>query len=166
MFKTLELWLTKICRISIGLAFTVLIVAVLVQVFSRTLGSSPVWSEELTRFALLYVAAIGAGLAFKSGDLVNVDVFCEAFGQHWSNRLRLLSAVLTAIMCGVLLMPAWRFVSIGAFQTSPAMGLQMTYVHLSVFVLLLVLFLFAIFRIVAMVLHHEDGRPDNARDPL
>lgn len=162
--RNIEHLLVSIFRVAIGISFAALIVVVLTQVLARTYGTSPVWTEELTRYSLLYLAAFGAGLAYKSGDLVNVDIFCEAFGEVWSRRLRLFSAVLTAIMCFVLLVPAWRYVEIGAFQTSPAMGLQMTYVHLSVFALLLILFLFASLRIVAMVVYKEDGRPTSFKD--
>lgn len=162
--KSLESWFLLISRFCIGAAFAVLIIAVLTQVLGRTFGSSPIWTEELTRYALLYIAAIGAGLSLRSGDLVNVDVLCESFGEKWSRRLRLTSTVLTAAMCLVLIVPAWRFVSIGFIQTSPAMGLQMAYVHFSVFALLAVLFIFAALRIYAMAVRGEDGRPDSMKD--
>lgn len=162
--RNIEHILISISRIAIALSFSVLIIAVLTQVLTRTFGTSPVWTEELTRYALLYVAAFGAGLAFKSGDLVNVDIACEAFGEVWSRRLRILSATLTAGVCFVLLIPAWRYVEIGSLQTSPAMGLQMNYVHLSVFILLLILFLFSSLRIVKMVVFKEDGRPNSSKD--
>lgn len=164
MFEKLETTVWTVFRICIGISFAVLIVAVLIQVIGRLTGTSPVWTEELTRFALLYVAAFGAGLALKTGDLVNVDVLCEAFGETISRRLRLLSALLTALMCAALLLPAWKFVSIGEFQTSPALALQMSYVHLSVLVLLSGIFLFASFRFVSMLLLKQDGRPDNTQD--
>ena len=57
-----------------GIAFAVLIASVTVQVIGRLAGASPVWTEELTRVALLYLAAFGAGLGIASGDLVDVDV--------------------------------------------------------------------------------------------
>lgn len=162
--KNIETWLVRLFRLLIGAAFAVLIGAVLIQVLWRTFGSSPVWTEELSRYGLLYVAAIGAGLSLRSGDLVNVDIVCEAFGEAWSWRLRLISAILTAAMCVVLFIPAWRYVEIGALQTSPAMGLQMTYVHFSVFALLVILFVFAALKIAAMVLYKEDGRPASFQD--
>lgn len=151
MLTTIEQWLLRVCRILIGLSFCFLIISVTIQVLGRAFGSSPVWTEELTRFSLLYLAAIGAGLSLKSGELVNVDVICEAFGAKWSKRMRFVSAVLTALMCGVLIAPAWRFVSIGAMQTSPAMGIQMTYIHFSVFALLVILFIFSVLRILMMI---------------
>ena len=157
--KVIESYLVKAFRVLIGVSFAVLIGSVLIQVGWRTFGSSPIWTEELSRYGLLYVAAIGAGLSMRSGDLVNVDIVCEAFGEVWSWRFRLLSAILTACMCIVLFMPAWRFVAIGALQTSPAMGVQMTYVHFSVFALLVILFLFSMLRVIGMLVYKDSGRP-------
>lgn len=150
----------RACRIGVGISFLVLIVTVLTQVLGRTFGSSPIWTEELTRFSMLYMVAFGAGLSLRSGDLVNVDVVCEAVPGKWPWRLRLISGVITAVLCGYLLAPAWKYVSIGKMQTSPAMALRMDFVHLTVFGLLVTLFLFAVFRVYGMLFAGEDGKAD------
>lgn len=148
-----------LCRIGVGLAFAVLIAAVLLQVGGRLAGSSPVWTEELTRFALLYLVAFGAGLSFRSGDLVNVDVVCESLPGRWPWRLRLVSAALTAVLCLYLMVSAWRFVSIGKMQTSPALGMSMSFAHLTVWLLLALLGLFALLRVIGMLAGTTDGLP-------
>lgn len=141
----------KMCRAGVGLAFSVLICAVLYQVIGRAIGMSSVWTEELTRYALLYVAAFGVGLSFLSGDLVNVDVVCEFLPGEWPRRLRLFSATITVLLCLVLLGPAWKYTAIGARQTSPAMGLRMDFIHVSMLILLVILLLFSALRVVSML---------------
>lgn len=154
-------FLERVCRLAIGAAFLVLIVAVTVQVLGRSVfASSPVWTEELTRFALLYLAAFGAGLSFRNGELVNVDLFCESLPGRWPWRLRLFSAVATALLCGLLILPAWSYTSIGALQTSPALGWRMDFIHASVLVLLSALLLFSLLRALAMLTGGSDGLPD------
>ncbi|MGS4946903.1 TRAP transporter small permease [Meridianimarinicoccus sp. RP-17] len=148
-----------LARIGAGLAFGVLIASVLIQVVGRLTGSGPVWTEELTRFALLYLVAFGAGLAFRSGDLVNVDVVCESLPGRWPWLLRLVSAIATAGLALYLLAPAWRYVAIGRMQTSPALGLRMDGVHLTVWLLIAGLALFAVLRVVGMLAGTEDGKP-------
>ncbi|RVV98291.1 TRAP transporter small permease [Mesobaculum littorinae] len=146
-------------RALVGLAFLVLIVAVLWQVIGRLSGASPVWTEELTRFALLYLAAIGAGLSLRTGDLVNVDIVSESLPERASWTLRLISAALIAFL-GIYLLPmAWKYTSIGWFQRSPALGLQMAWVHFSIFLMLALLAFFAVLRIVGMLAGTTDGRP-------
>ncbi len=147
-----------VSRVMTGIAFTVLIIAVLVQVVGRSLlADSPVWTEELTRFALLFLAAFGAGLSLRSGDLVNVDIICEGLPGRWPWRLRLFSAIVTAIFCASLLYPAWRYTSIGAMQTSPALSWRMDFIHVSVLVLLASLFVFASLRVFEMLTGRSDG---------
>ncbi|MAQ82793.1 MAG: TRAP transporter permease DctQ [Maritimibacter sp.] len=161
LLSLIESYVVMVFRALVGIAFLVLIVAVLVQVTGRLSGSSPVWSEELTRFALLYLAAIGAGLSIRTGDLVNVDIVSEAMPEHISWWMRLVSAILVAGLGLYLLPMAWRYTEIGFFQTSPALGWKMAYVHFTIFLMLALLAFFAILRVVGMIVGTNNGRPDN-----
>lgn len=158
--QTFQTLIEKTCRAGVGLAFFVLICAVLYQVIGRTTGFSSVWTEELTRYALLYVAAFGVGLSFLSGDLVNVDVVCEFLPGEWPRRLRLLSATTTAVLCLILIGPAWKFTAIGVRQTSPALGLRMDFVHASILVLLVLLLAFSALRVASMLWSGSSGLPE------
>ncbi|MGR3793074.1 TRAP transporter small permease [Vannielia sp. SX4] len=157
--ETLVRLLTLIARVGAGVAFAVLIVTVLVQVVGRTTGQSPVWTEELTRFALLYLVAFGAGLSLRTGDLVNVDVISESLPGKLPWILRLLAAAATAGLALYLLPHAWKYVTIGKMQTAPALGIRMTWAHLTVFILLAGLALFAVLRCITMLSGTEDGTP-------
>ena len=149
-----------VSRAVVGIAFAVLSASVIIQVLGRTvLQSSPVWTEELTRFSLLYLAAFGAGLSYRTGDLVNVDIVCEALPGRWPWILRLVSAIATAALCAILIWAAWRFTAIGAMQTSPALGWRMDFLHGSILVLLLSLLVFSLLRVVRMLTGASDGKP-------
>ncbi|MCB1426498.1 MAG: TRAP transporter small permease subunit [Zhengella sp.] len=149
--------LVRFSRLATGIAFAVLMIAVLIQIAGRFIGSSPVWTEELTRFALLYLAAFGVGLSFRNGDLVNVDLVCESLPGAWPARLRLFSALATAALCLALIAPAWKYTSIGVMQTSPALGWRMDFMHATMLVLLVSLAVFALARAGEMLLGGADG---------
>ena len=157
----LSQYIRTLLRIGTGISFLVLIVAVTIQVIGRNFGASPVWTEELTRYALLYLAGFGTGLALLTGDLVNVDLVSESLPGRFPWLLRFLTAVLVLIFCLTLILPAWNFTRIGAMQTSPAMGLPMNYVHGSILLLLAVLALAALTRSIDMLTGASDGRPEN-----
>jgi TRAP-type C4-dicarboxylate transport system permease small subunit len=148
------------------LSFAILIVAVLLQVTGRLTGLSLVWTEELTRYALLFMVAFGAGLAFRTGYLVNVDVVCETLPGRAPWVLRLLAALMTAGLALYLLPHAWRYVAIGKMQTSPALGLRMDFVHVTVWLMLIILAIFALLRVVGMVTGAEDGKPVKADEEI
>lgn len=153
-----------VARVGAGLAFAILIGTVLIQVIGRSTGVSAVWTEELTRYALLYMVAFGAGLAFRTGDLVNVDVVCESLPRPLPWLLRLLCAAATAGLAIFLLAGALRFTSIGAMQTSPALGMPMTYAHITVWLLLVLLAIFAALRVIGMLSRTESGLPTKSVD--
>jgi TRAP-type C4-dicarboxylate transport system permease small subunit len=65
-----------ICRYGTIAAFSVLIGVVTIQVLGRVPGfPSPSWTEEVARFALVYLVAFSCGIAVLRGELVNVDLF-------------------------------------------------------------------------------------------
>lgn len=165
--KQLVSTIVPLSRAATGAAFLVLMGAVLLQVLGRSgLSSSPVWTEELTRFALLYLAAFGAGLSFRSGDLVNVDIISESLPGNWPKRLRFVGAAATAVLCGFLVVPAWKYTSIGAMQTSPALEWRMDFIHASVLVMILSLLVFSAARVISILIGISDGLPQNRSEEL
>ncbi len=150
-------------RSATGIAFLVLICTVLIQVISRTFSSagSPVWTEELTRFALLYVAGFGAALSLWTGALVNVDLLSERLPPRLAWAMRLLAAIAVFAFAVILIAPAWKFTMIGIRQSSPSMPfIKMAYVHASVLVLLIAMALTSGIRILGMLLGKLDGHPE------
>ncbi|MBE9637101.1 TRAP transporter small permease [Salipiger mangrovisoli] len=159
--------LTAIARIATGLSFAAIIIAVIIQLLGRSgVITSVVWTEELTRFALLYLAAFGVGLAYRSGDLVNVDIVCEALPGRLPWILRLVSAVITLGFGLMLIKATWLYVSIGARQTAPSLGVRMDYIHASVLVALLALSLFAGLRVAGMLTRRDTGLPEKPEEEL
>lgn len=155
-FKGIE----GLCRLLILAAFLLLSGAVLLQVYARTfLSTSPVWTEELTRFCLIYIGALGAGLALRSGDMVNVDLLCENLPGRGPWVMRLLSALLTAGFAMTLLPAAWAYTMVGSRQTAPSLGWRMDFVHASMLVLFIALALWALMRAFEMLTGRHDGRP-------
>jgi len=154
-FKSLE----GLCRFLLLAAFLILSGSVLVQVFSRTfLTTSPVWTEELTRFCLIYIGALGAGLALRSGDMVNVDLLCESLPGRWPWVMRLVCAVLTAVFSITLLTAAWKYTLIGTRQTAPSLGWRMDAIHASMLVLFIALGIWALLRCIEMLTGRHDGQ--------
>jgi len=127
--------LHRLLRMLVGAIFTLLLAAVLLQVVSRlTLPNPPVWTEELSRFCLLFCAALGIGLALRSGELVGVDLLTMMLPRAGKAVVEVVS-YLVMIGFGLLLVPAsWAFVDIGSLQTSPALEWNMFWVHMAVLI--------------------------------
>lgn len=161
LFCYIETILKRVCRFITGAAFAVLIFSVLVQVVGRTTGFSIVWTEELTRFSMLYMVAFGIGLALISGDLVNVDVLCNKLPDRLPIKIRFLVGLIIVCFCLLLLAPSLQFTGIGKLQTSPAIGLRMNFVHVTMFILPFLLSIFAAIRVIRMSIGTIEAISDN-----
>jgi TRAP-type C4-dicarboxylate transport system permease small subunit len=139
-------------RVVVAACFAVLLGAVLLQVVSRlALPSPPVWTEELSRFALLFCAALGIGLALRSGELVGVDLVTMALPRAGKVAAEVLSCLVMAGFGLLLIAPGWSFVDIGSLQTSPALGWNMFWVHMAVLVAPVALILGAVERMLRVL---------------
>jgi TRAP-type C4-dicarboxylate transport system permease small subunit len=161
MLERINLIVLRIAQFGLFISFALLLGSVMIQVVGRISGSSPVWTEELTRYALLFTISFGSGLAFRTGDLVNVDIVMEAVPSPIAKLMRLFAAAATAAMSIYLLPHAWKYVSIGKMQTSPALGVRMDFIHLTIWLTLLGLGIFATLRVLDILILKSSGKPTN-----
>ncbi|SMF51985.1 TRAP-type C4-dicarboxylate transport system, small permease component [Tistlia consotensis] len=147
-------------------AFAVIVGAVAIQIVARSfLPHSPVWTEELTRFALLYLAAAGAGLALRSRDLVDVDIAVAALPPRGRRAMRILACLATLLLAVAMFGPSLDFTAIGTFQTSPTLGWPMSLVHVVTTIAAGSLGLFALAEIAELLLApHADVPAGTGRD--
>ena len=144
MRKLLPL-LIALCRLMVFASMMTMTGSVLVQVFCRAfLPQSPMWTEELTRYALLYTVAFGAGLSMLTGNLVNVDLFIELLPEKGRRIATALALLITSIFAALLIVPSYQYGQIGAFQTSPTLGIRMTWVFYTMLLLVVLLCLFSL----------------------
>ena len=132
--------------------FTLMIVAVVVQVFARTFMSQPpIWTEEASRVALLYIVGLGVGASVLTGDLVNVDLALMLMNKSARRFCELASAALVSLF-GFLLVPgAWEFTVSGAMQTSPILETPMQYIFASMLFFAVLLGLFGLVRFIKIL---------------
>ena len=106
-----------------------LIGAVLLQVFARVfLPRSPHWTEEASRFLMLYMVAFSAGLAAKERAYVNVDFFVDCLKGRLRAVVQLLIDVLVIVLMAVVVWYGWRNAAVGAIQTSASLGIRMNWI--------------------------------------
>lgn len=149
--------LERLIKVAIFVVFSLMIVAVVVQVFARTfLAQPPLWTEEASRVALLYIVAFGAGASVLTGDLVNVDLALMVMPKGVRRFCELLSAVLVSCFGFFLVPGAWEFTQSGAMQTSPTLETPMQYIFASMLVFSVLLGIFGLVKVVQLVTGSHD----------
>ena len=103
------------------------------QVLARFVLESPsAWSEAWTRASIIWAVMLGVALALRQGAMLGVDLLHNLLAPH---RARMLEHLVLLIVVGFLGFLIW----IGAdmtwrvrFQTTPSMGVSISWIYLSI----------------------------------
>ena len=100
---------------------------VLLQIFARFfLEQAPAWTEEASRLFFVYAMAFAAGLAFKDGEYVQLDVLFNALSKTWQRIIYICSSFLAFVLFGTLTYFSVPFIQFGSLETSPSMEIAMS----------------------------------------
>lgn len=133
MLKALE-WIDRmvavILRPVVFAGMIALAAVITLQIVSRVFFTSFAWTEEVARFLLIWIAFLGAALAFQQGRHIAVT-FARDLMPLNLRRIITGAGILVAIAFLVTLaMIGWKYSGIQSFQKSPSLRISMFWVYL------------------------------------
>ncbi len=121
--------LNKICEALLFLLMLAMIVVTTAQVAFRMVTQALTWSEELTRFLLVFCSLVGATVAFHRGAHISVTMVVDALPRP----LRFLVVCFTNLAgVGFFIILArygWQLMLSEARQMTPALGISMKWLY-------------------------------------
>ncbi len=103
-----------------------------IQIIFRVFFDALAWSEEITRYLLVWSTFIGAGCVYKRGGHINVSFIQDRFKGKANKYVKILvhliciAFFIIAVYYGVIYM-----MKQGA-QSSPALGIRMNLMYMSI----------------------------------
>jgi TRAP-type C4-dicarboxylate transport system permease small subunit len=124
-------------RMQIWITFalvSVITVCVSVQVFVRYVLQKPLflWSEEMSRFLLIWMVFLGIGVGVKNDAHFAMDVLPPLLGRRWGAAVRLFNDLCMGAILVLLILAGLRFSWFGFFQYSPNMEILMAWVFIAI----------------------------------
>ena len=109
-----------------------LVLPVLLQIISRFIPFVPryIWTEELARFAFIWIIMIGASIAVREQTHFRVDVL-NKFSRKWENRLTITLLVLMLLFAIAFVIGGYQFAQFGSTQQSEISGLPMLAIYIA-----------------------------------
>ena len=115
------------------LATSIMVVSIFLQVLFRYLMGNPLfWSEEVSRYAFIWVVFIGAAIATKRGAHIGVDYFTALLSDRQRYLLGILVSILLLIFMGIVVVVSVPLIQSNMTQKSPAVRIVMGYVFLAI----------------------------------
>ena len=119
-------WMSSMCFAGLG-------GVVLLQVFARMfLPRSPHWTEEASRFLMLYMVAFASGLAAKERAFVNVDIFINLIKGRPRAFIQLLIDLAAIFLAAATGWYGWKNAAVGRIQTSASLAIPMHLIYGSI----------------------------------
>jgi len=149
IISSIDTCIYKILAVLTTVIFSGLCADVLLQVFARIfLDSSPVWTEELSRYLFIFSIAFAIGIAYRNGEMVAVDMLFDRLnGKNKLLYTLLINFMVIGFIC-MLLNPSYQFMKIGQFQTSPTLRIGMSYIYASSLISFSNILFFAVIKVL------------------
>ncbi|MCE5265772.1 MAG: TRAP transporter small permease [Deltaproteobacteria bacterium] len=113
-----------------GTIFFMVVIAVVVpyEVIGRyVFAKMSMWSGEVSTYSLVWASLLGGAVGMKKGYMISMDAVLESVPKNVARILKLLSYVCALIFFGAMFGYGLFQTIYNVHQTSPAMGLIMSY---------------------------------------
>ena len=117
--------INKILRFIVIIMLSVMSVVVFAQVLFRIVHMSIPWSEELSKYLLIWSTFLGAAICIRKGSLVGLEFLKNSMSEE---KQKILQTILNLIVCAMLLF----LINVGFwavrrvwFQITPVLKLSM-----------------------------------------
>lgn len=155
MMKNINLFITSILEKVLILAMASIVIVVSWQVFSRFIIQSPSsFTEELSRFLLIWIGILGAAYAYKTKAHLGLDLFVEKMAPNRKHKVQILIECLAIVFAtSVMIYGGFSLVSLAIElkQTSASLGLNMGIIYSVIPVSGLLILMFAVDNISQLI---------------
>lgn len=111
------------------LTFSALIIVVVIQILSRYLPYTFIWTEELSRFLFLFSVSFAAPLALRDKEFINVELLLNYLPKKVRQIYEGIIYLLIVLFSAITTYYGYKFILIGRGQTSATMAIDMSVIH-------------------------------------
>jgi TRAP-type C4-dicarboxylate transport system permease small subunit len=115
-----------------GIFFAIMCVFIFIQIVSRYLLKNPLlFTEEVSRFAYVWVAFVGSSLAFKNREHIQIDFFINLLAPGVKRVVVILTDLTVLTLLGYLFIWGVRYLEFTKMMLTPALEIPLIVVNLA-----------------------------------
>lgn len=127
------------------------------QIIWRVFFTALSWSEELTRYLLIWSTFLGGSIVYKRGGHISVTILQERFPAGVQKFLKILVHLICIAFCLIAVIYGFRYLPMQRTQLSAALRLPMWYMYLSIPVGCAIMLLHALDAILQILLEGKEA---------
>lgn len=110
-------------------ALTGMLVIITLQIVFRVFFQALPWSEELSRYLLVWTTFLGATMAYRRGVHIAVTFLVNSLPALLRRMVRIAAVLASLIFFGTAMFYAVRYMQMQSFQVTASLRLPMPYVY-------------------------------------
>ena len=146
----------KLCGALCVIILSAMVLVTGAQIVCRVFFTALTWSEEITRYLLIWSTLLGAGVVYKHAGHISVTILQNACPAAVGKLLRLLVHVICGAFCVVAVFYGFKYMSMQGSQLSAALRVPMRFMYMAVPVGCLVIDLHVIDAILQLFLEKKE----------
>lgn len=117
----------------VGVLFFTMFLLVFGNVITRyVFNFSLNWSEELSRYLMVWMAYLGAGLALRAGSHVAIEIFQDLVPKPVRRAVRAFVGLVMLVFMGFLFVLGCQYVQFGMTQRTPALQWPTGWIYIAI----------------------------------
>ncbi len=123
-------YLNKVIKALIFIMFAAMTVIITLQIICRVFFSALSWTEEMSRYLLVWGSLMAATVAYKQGSHIAISFLVERLNSRNQKSITILANILIIIFFLIGIIYSIKMISLQIFQTSPALLIPMRTIYL------------------------------------
>ncbi len=125
-------FLDKVCSKLIIVILAIMVATTSLQIISRVFFSALSWSEELTRYLLVYLTFLGASSVYKKKGHISVLALQDLLPPGFKKYVSILVILLSGIFFTLATFYGLKYMGLQGSQLSAALRIPMKYIYMSI----------------------------------
>jgi TRAP-type C4-dicarboxylate transport system permease small subunit len=145
-----------ICVKSIIAILAMMVVTTSLQIICRVFFSALSWSEEVTRYLLVYLTFLGASTVYKRSGHISVLVIPQLLSSKLQKYLSIFVIMLSGIFFSIATFYGIKYMGLQGTQLSAALRIPMKYIYMAVPIGFSIMILYSVDNIIKIWLGEGD----------
>jgi TRAP-type C4-dicarboxylate transport system permease small subunit len=125
--------LERVLKIALAVLLTAMTIIVVVGIAARyiLLVSIP-WTEELSRYLMIWTGFVGFGVAYRKKELISVKLFVDRLPPHLLRIAFLVSDIACSLFLIIVVVYGIKLCVMNVYQVSPALRVSMAIIYAAI----------------------------------
>ncbi len=136
----------------------VMLVVINLQIISREFFTAFSWTEEFSRYLLVWVSFFATTIAYRKGAHIAITFVVKSFRKKHRQIIKFIMDLFSAVFFIIMIYYGFKMISMEIYQKSPAMQIPMQVVYLCIPLTGIIMLYYVLIEILKFNFREEESK--------